>query len=117
MPYNFAPYLPTKAAYITAMYSVNSHWGNLKELVAELKDVGKQKKLHLPGQLCLKATAVAEGAVCSQDVGVKRCIVNDTLFITFNNPTELSMILDDLRWSEADVKGVVLWNKGRFTKH
>jgi hypothetical protein len=116
MPYNFAPHLPTKAAYATAMYSVNSHWSNLKDLVAELKDVGKQKKLHLPGQLCLKAAA-AESAVFSQDVGVKRCIVNDTLFITFNNPTELSMILDDLRWPETEVKGVVLWNKGRFTKH
>jgi hypothetical protein len=114
MSYNFAPHLPTKGAYLNAMYSVNSHWKDLKELVTALKDVVKQKKLHLPGQLCLKAN---DTFVCSQDIGLKRCVVNDTLFITFNNPTELTMILDDLRWPEADVKGVVLWNQGRFTKH
>ncbi len=54
---------------------------------------------------------------CGDDIGLKQCVVNDTLFITFNNPTELEMILDNLRWPEQHVKGLVLWNKGYFTKH
>ena len=116
MPYYFAPILPTKAAYHTAMYAVNSSWKDLKELVGALKDLGKQKRVHLPGQLCVKASTCDEFQ-CGDEVGVKRCVVNSTLFITFNNPTELAMILDTLRWPEAEVKGVVLWNKGSFTKH
>ena len=116
MTYHFAPILPTKAAYHTAMYAVNSSWKDLKELVGALKELGKQKRLHLPGQLCVKASTCDESQ-CGDEVGVKRCLVNNTLFITFNNPTELSMILDTLRWPEAEVKGVVLWNRGHFTKH
>lgn len=116
MPYGFAPSIPTKGAYATALYPISSRWTSMKDVVNELEAAQKNKRLWLRGQLCLSAQG-RNDFICFGDIGQQRQHYEGILYIVFNNPMELRRILDELQWPEESIRGIALWNHGRFGKH
>jgi hypothetical protein len=116
MPYGFAPALPTKWAYSTSLYPITSRWSSIKDIVNELESAQKSKKVWLRGQLCLTARS-RNDFICTGDIGQHRQFYEGILYIIFNNPMELRGILEQLKYPEESIRGIALWNHGRFGKH